>query len=87
MANPFLCKAFDIVEEVAYTELEAYDKYWDAVRTEKTLISDKARKGVEEGQELGRTLGREEGLKEGKLKMRAAGMSNDVIAEITGIVL
>lgn len=89
--NPYVSKALNIVEEAAYTEpeLEAYDRYWDAVRTEKTLISGKRREGLEEGLEKGRQEGLEEGLKKGKLedalKLKAAGMSNDFIAGITGL--
>lgn len=51
LENPQLRKALDIVEESAYsdTEIYAYDKYWDAVRTEKTLFFGKWEEGKAEG--------------------------------------
>ena len=72
LENPQLRKALDIVEESAYsdTEIYAYDKYWDAVRTEKTLFFGKweegKAEGLAEGLEKGLEKGRPEGLAEGK---------------------
>ena len=52
-------------------ELRAYDKFWDSVSVERTLIDDSYQKGKEEGKEEGRAEGKEEGRAEG----RAEGMS------------
>ena len=52
-------------------ELRAYDKFWDSVSVERTLIDDSYQKGKEEGMEKGRAEGKEEGRAEG----RAEGMS------------
>ena len=52
-------------------ELWAYDKFWDSVSVERTLIDDSYQKGKEEGMEKGRAEGKEEGRAEG----RAEGMS------------
>ncbi len=43
-------KALDLVEHSAYTdkELAAYDKFWDIIRTENTLISSAEKKGKQE---------------------------------------
>ncbi|MDR0750755.1 MAG: Rpn family recombination-promoting nuclease/putative transposase [Tannerellaceae bacterium] len=40
-------RALDLCEEAAYTDAErlVYDAYWDAVRTEKTVIADSLAKG------------------------------------------
>ncbi len=48
---PEIKKAVDLAEESAYTpaELTSYDKYWDAVSIEKTLVYGAKKKGWEEG--------------------------------------
>ena len=72
-------EAVQYLEQGAYTmaELDAYDKYWDAVMVEKAIRFDSAVKGHEEGRmeglEEGREEGREEGLKEGREEGRAEG--------------
>jgi predicted transposase/invertase (TIGR01784 family) len=52
---PEIKQALDLAEEAAYTpaELAAYDKYWDAVSIEKTLLGDAREKGRVEGMEIG----------------------------------
>ena len=54
--NPSLVKAMELAQEAAYTplELEAYDRYWDAVRVESTVRKDAREEGWEEGREEGR---------------------------------
>ena len=52
-------------------ELRAYDKFWDSVSVERTLLDDRYQKGKEEG----RAEGKEEGRAEGKEEGRAEGMS------------
>ncbi len=53
---PEIAQALELTKESAYTkaELEAYDKYWDSIRTEKTLIADAEAKGEERGRQEGR---------------------------------
>lgn len=48
---PEIKEAIALSEEAAYTpgELAAYDKYWDAVSTEKTLIRGFYNQGIQEG--------------------------------------
>ena len=55
-------------------ELRAYDKFWDSVSVERTLLDDRYQKGMEEGMEKGRAEGIEEGRAEGMEKGRAEGM-------------
>ena len=44
---PEIKQAIDLAEEAAYTpaELEDYDRYWDAISIEKTLVGDALKKG------------------------------------------
>ena len=55
-------------------ELRAYDKFWDSVSVERTLLDDRYQKGMEEGMEKGRAEGREEGRAEGMEKGRTEGI-------------
>ena len=47
-------------------ELRAYDKFWDSVSVERTLLDDRYQKGMEKGMEKGIEKGRAEGRAEGK---------------------
>ncbi|MEO1808822.1 MAG: hypothetical protein AAFU33_28725, partial [Bacteroidota bacterium] len=71
------------------SELESYDKYWDSISSEKTLISEAEETGRREGEEIGIKKGEEIGMKKGKLevarKLQDQGMSLTQIAEITGL--
>jgi predicted transposase/invertase (TIGR01784 family) len=51
-------QAIEIARESAFTpgELESYDRFWDAVRRERTLISGSRQEGIEEGIEIGLDL-------------------------------
>ena len=50
-ADPDIRKAMELAQESAFnpSELEAYDRYWDAVQVEKTIKNDAIRQGREEG--------------------------------------
>ena len=52
---PEIKQAIDLAEEAAYTptELEDYDRYWDAISIEKTLVGDALRRGQAEGRAEG----------------------------------
>jgi predicted transposase/invertase (TIGR01784 family) len=66
---PEIAQALELTKESAYTkaELDAYDKYWDTIRTERTLIADAEAKGIAQGRQEGREEGRQEGREEGEL--------------------
>ena len=74
-------------------ELWAYDKFWDSVSVERTLIDDSYQKGKEEGMEKGIEKGRAEGKEEGMnqrsleiaRKMLAQGMDEAMVMELTGL--
>ena len=82
-------------------ELRAYDKFWDSVSVERTLLDDRYQKGmekgIEKGFEKGRAEGRAEGMEEGiekgmnqrsleiAKKMLANGMDDASVMDMTGL--
>ena len=78
-------------------ELRAYDKFWDSVSVERTLIDDSYQKGKEEGMEKGIAEGMEKGMKQGMekgmsqrsleiaRKMLAKGMDDASVMDMTGL--
>ena len=62
-------------------ELWAYDKFWDSVSVERTLLDDRYQKGKEEG--------KEEGMNQRSLeiarKMLAKGMDEASVMDMTGL--
>lgn len=91
LANPLVEKAISIVRESAFTraQLEAYDRFWDAIRVEKALINEGIRRGMEKGVKQGIEQGRVEGERQRALaiahNLRLAGMSLSGIARMTGL--
>ena len=80
-------------------ELWAYDKFWDSVSVERTLIDDSYQKGMEkgiaEGLEMGMKQGMEKGKDEGKheantetaQRLLAMGLSAEEVAKATQLSL
>ena len=78
-------------------ELRAYDKFWDSVSVERTLLDDRYQKGMEEGMEKGMEKGRAEGIAEGieegmsqrsleiARKMLAKGLDEASVMDMTGL--
>ena len=78
-------------------ELRAYDKFWDSVSVERTLLDDRYQKGMEKGIEKGRAEGKAEGMEEGiekgmnqrsleiARKMLANGMDEASVMDMTGL--
>ncbi|MBR6042292.1 MAG: Rpn family recombination-promoting nuclease/putative transposase [Paludibacteraceae bacterium] len=97
--NPEISKAMSIVERGAYTDaqIDAYEKYWDSIATEVTLINGHYRKGLKEGKEAGlkegEAIGLEKGKEAGKLeekienarKMKECGVDIHIISTVTGL--
>jgi predicted transposase/invertase (TIGR01784 family) len=67
---PEIAQALELSKESAYTktELEAYDKYWDTIRTERTLIADAEAKGKIEGEQIGIQKGEQIGVQKEKIE-------------------
>ena len=70
-------------------ELRAYDKFWDSVSVERTLLDDRYQKGKEEGKEEGRAEGRAEGMSQRSLEIArnllSLGLPVDQIIQATGL--
>jgi predicted transposase/invertase (TIGR01784 family) len=68
-------EALHYLEISSYTrgELEAYDRYWDAIRTERTYYLDAMTEGLAKGKAEGLAKGKAEGLAEGKAEGLAEG--------------
>ena len=74
-------------------ELRAYDKFWDSVSVERTLLDDRYQKGMEEGMEKGRAEGIAKGIEEGMSqrsleiarKMLAKGLDEASVMDMTGL--
>lgn len=97
--NDALADALRIAKESNFTpaERDAYDRSWDMVRTERTLIKGKTKEALEqgraEGEQFGLAKGEQLGLAKGELlgleralgKMLEAGMSEAEAKRILGI--
>ena len=76
---PEIREALEMVRESAFTagELEAYEKYWDTIRTERTYLADALAEGREEGAKV-KAL-------EIAHKLQEAGIPAEQIISLTGI--
>ena len=89
--DPEIGKAVEDLEVSGFTdaELRAYDKFWDSVSVERTLMDDRYQKGMEKGIETGFEKGMEEGMNQRSLeiarKMLAKGMDEATIIDMTGL--
>lgn len=85
LANPEIKKAVNQIEVSAYNDAQllGYDDFWDAVRVEKTIVSDALRKGLEQGRaqglEQGLEKGRAQGLEQGREQGREQGQAAERI--------
>ena len=92
---PEIVKACELAQESAYSkaELAFYDKFWDSVSSEITLMEGREERGFARGMEKGMEKGKEEGILEGEKRaqlatarrMIEAGMSVEQIALLTGL--
>ena len=75
LQNSEISQAIELIKESAYTqsELESYDRYWDSISTEKTLLVDAF----------------DEGKIEGKIEtakaLKTLGVDLTIIAQSTGL--
>ena len=83
LAIPEIRKAIETVEEASLSDSERweYDKYWDSIRNEISLLAEAEEKGREEGRAEGEAKGRAERDIEIVQKMIIKGLSNAEIAE------
>ena len=85
--NELIRKAAELCEEGAFTpaELEAYDKYWDIIRTEKTISEGSLVKGEAIGLEKGRAEGEHKKACSIALNLLKKGMSIEDVSDMTGL--
>ncbi len=89
--NPEINKALEEVEVTAFTEeeLRGYDKFWDIVRTEKTLLGGSYDKGHADGRAEGLAEGKAEGERMEKIatvkRLLALGLAPDIAAQGSGL--
>ena len=81
--NPQIQKALTVVEETAYTDeqLLGYDRFWDLIRTEKTLYNSASRQGYDEGRADGAQMEKLATIR----RLRDGGMDCATIALATGL--
>ena len=92
---PEIAKAIDCVAESAYSkgELEVYEKYWDSIAREKTLLTGSKAEGITEGVAQGIAIGEKQGIQIGEkqglervaMNMLKANKSLDEISLLTGL--
>lgn len=94
MDVPEIKMAVEQLEESAFNDAQlwGYDDFWDAVRVEKTLVSDvqnKYREGMEQGIKQGVEQGIKQGVEQGKidtaLRMLQKGYTVNDVCDITGL--
>lgn len=91
MDNPEVKEAIEYLKESAFTvaELAAYDKYWDSVSTERSLLVDSFEKGEQSGFEKGEQSGFEKGMQLllTVIRLHKDGLDAQAIAKATGQAL
>ncbi len=87
LADPEVREAIECLQESAFTknELDAYDKYWDQVRVERTIREDSHLKGKAEGEQIGLEKGERTGFYKAALRILQKGNTITEAAELTGL--
>ena len=88
-SQPEVKKAIDVLKKSAFTqdELLAYEKFWDTISSEKTIIGEAIEKGRAEGRAEGIAEGRMEEKLENARKMLQRGIEPAVVTDITGLTM
>ena len=75
MQTPAIVEAMKLAQQGAYTaaQLDHYDRYWDSVSRERTLVLEARAEGKAEGKAEGRAEGKAEGRAEGEVDGLAKG--------------
>lgn len=86
LENPDIKEASDLILESGFTkeELEAYDKYWDYISTEKTIKADAYSNGFEQGIEQEK-VNSERKIKEMARNLKRIGIGVSEISIVTGL--
>ena len=84
--------AIEIARQSAFTpaELEAYERFWDAVSRERTLISGGFQAGRDEGIEIGRSegieIGERRGMEEAVRRLVESGIPEGEARRMLGLI-
>ena len=80
-------EAIELLQESAYTksEMAVYDKYWDSISVERTLLSDSYVEGKAEGKMEGIMEGKSEGITLMIVNGRKAGISIEILSAMAQI--
>ncbi len=91
LEHPEIKQAIAFVGEASLTKEEKllYDKNWDRISNEKTLLYETKLEGLVEGEEIGIKKGEEIGMMKAKINMainaKKLGLSTEDIAKVTGL--
>ena len=86
-----ISKALTLVKESAFddAQLLGYEKFWDVVRTERTLIEAAELKGLKQGMEKGMEQGMKQGRAEANVdtarNLKSLGVAVETISQATGL--
>lgn len=85
--NPEIGKAVQQLEESTFSDAQlwGYDDFWDAVRVERTLVSDAERKGMEQGIERGIEQGAYQERMKNACNLKCLGVDVATIVQATGL--
>ncbi len=93
--DPSISKALEELRTSTFSreELYAYDKFWDGVRVERTLLDDSFEEGRTEGLEEGMRKGMQKGIEKGEkdakekmaLKLLSLGVPVDTVSQASGL--
>ena len=86
-ARPHDCEAVEYVQESGFSEgeLAAYEKYWDGVSAERTLLADAIADAIAEGEAKGRAEGELLGQQKLAIKMLRKGLGVEEVSAIAEI--
>ena len=75
--DPLTNEALKLIEESYYSPAEkvAYERYWDAVSSERTLIEEREKNALAKGKAEGLAEGESKGLAKGKAEGKAEGLA------------
>jgi predicted transposase YdaD len=65
--------------------MEAYEKYWDSVSVERTLLSDSYAAGIHEGKLEGKLEGKTETIEQIVIRGYSEGVPVEVLSRMAGL--
>jgi predicted transposase/invertase (TIGR01784 family) len=87
LSNPEIKQAINFVYEASLTKEEKlmYDKNWDRISSEKTILAQTKEEGIAEGRVEGRVEGEHIKALEIAKNLKKSGLSTEVISQATGL--